>query len=473
MVVGELVQEKDLVIIGGGPAGYTAAIRAAQLGREVLLIEKNKLGGVCLNEGCIPSKTFVHAAKQKARLKKMEMFGYSISEAPFDLQTFYEHRNSIIANLRKGVESLCKANKIEIMYGKATFLDEDRIGVEIGHQFDIIRFEHVIIATGAISKEKKKESMLTSVNLFNMNDIPSHLVLAGINDKTLEAAFAYRALGSDVSIIEGDKNGLQLDGDIAKELRRQLKKRKIAYYPEASKISWEEGGICSFVNWKEEKVKLAATHFYQEESWQGNTEGLTLERFGIQTDENNFLLVNKQCKTSANQIFAAGDVTGAPFQAVKGIRQGKTAAEGACGIAGEVDLTWIPTVIQTDPPLAFAGFTEEEAIAAGYFVKIGTYPMLGNGYASLTENKEGIMKVIFEEGTDRLLGVHLFGEGAAELISIAVLGLEMGARDEDFLFPLYPHPSFNEAILEAVEQTKGLSIHQPPKKEAVKTKNQV
>ncbi|MBS4210741.1 FAD-dependent oxidoreductase [Bacillus sp. FJAT-50079] len=455
MVVGEIAQEKDLVIIGGGPAGYTAAIRAAQLGREVLLIESNKLGGVCLHEGCMPAKSLTDVAKQQLNVKRMEELGFTFSDVTFDYHAYKALRDRIIIQLQKGIEALCAANKIELFNGHASFLDRERIGIENGHQFEVIRFQQAIIATGAT--QITAPNQLTVSALFQLETIPASLILVGFSYIILEAAFAYRSLGSDVWIIMDENFELSLDIEIMKELKRIMKKRNITIIPNAIQVTWD-GEQCIFYNQRNEKVEIKAEHFYSEGKWHGQTDKLGIERLGV-LNESGFIPVNHECRTNVEHIFAVGDVTGAPLLALKGMKQGKTAAEAACGIASEVDLTWIPTVVQTDPPLASVGYTENQAIAAGFKVKTGQFPLASNGYAVLTGKKNGITKVIFEEGSDRLLGVHMFGEGAVELISSAVFGLEMGARDEDLLFPLYPHPSMNEAILEAVEQMKGQAIH--------------
>ncbi|MBM7715125.1 dihydrolipoamide dehydrogenase [Bacillus thermophilus] len=467
MVVGELVQEKELVVVGGGPAGYTAAIRAAQLGKEVVIIEKEKIGGVCLNKGCIPSKTLVHAAKQSGRLQKMKELGFLFDDPSFALSTYHQYKNNTIDNLRKGVMALCKAHKIEIITGKAYFLDHERIGVENGHQYETIKFSQAIIAAGAYIKEDETNRVLSSYQLFNPENLPGKLLLIGWNYLVLEAAFAYSGLGCDVTVLATRDDSGFLDAEIEKELIRLLKKRKIDLHLDVKNIRWHISNNlidCTFNNANGERREVTGTHIYSQEEIRGNTDGLGVSRLGVELDDQGFIVVDEQCRTNRGGIFAIGDVTGPPLLAVKGIRQGKTAAEIACGKTGEVDMTWMPTVIHTDPPIAFSGFTESEAKEAGFTIKTGVFPLTANGYASLTQNKEGMAKVVFDDQSDRLLGVHFIGEGAVDLISSAVLGLEMGARDEDFLFPFYPHPSTSESLLEAVEQMKGLAIHQPPKK---------
>jgi dihydrolipoamide dehydrogenase len=469
MVVGEMIQEKQVVVIGGGPAGYTAAIRAAQLGKDVMLIEKNRLGGLCLNEGCIPSKTLAYAAAQLKHTDSMNQIGVQFDQVTMKFDVFRKHRDGVVEQLRKGVEALCKENRIEVMYGDAYFLEEDRIAIERGHQFDIVQFEKAIIATGAVpeDEEVKYERKLSSMQLFNIEEIPSKLILAGMDYVVLEAAFAYSSLGSEVVILMDKKENFPVDKDIEKELIRQMKKQKIKLIPGVADLSLKEDQTaitCTFRNEKEEWHSLSAAYMYVRQGWEGNTASLGLTRIGLLTDDNGFIKIDQQCQTNLPSIYAAGDVTGIPLLAIKGIKQGKAAAEAICGIPAETDFTWIPSVIHTSPPIASAGLTEQEAVIQGHSVQTGQYRLNGNGYAVLTGKRDGLLKMVKESESGRLLGMHIMGEGAVELISTGIIGGEMVARDEDFLFPSYPHPSINEGILEAMEDMAGLSIHQKPKK---------
>ncbi|MGE8205051.1 dihydrolipoyl dehydrogenase family protein [Heyndrickxia sp. NPDC080065] len=475
MVVGEIAQEKEVVVIGGGPGGYTAAIRAAQLGKDVLLIEQEKLGGICLNEGCIPSKTFAHAAKQANRWRHLEDIGYQFEMKNFDFASYTSYKEKIVNQLKAGVESLCKANKIEVMYGCASFISENKVGIENGHHYEVVNFEHAIIATGVKPANQMSGSkyQLNSRQLFNLDDLPDRLILVGSDYIVLEAAFAYSLLGTEVSIILEKNHFFSFDKDIEKELRRQLKKRKIPLYLDVTDLSFsenEDGAECSFINQKEESVSIYAKAYYIQESYIGNTKELGLERLGLSEDKDHFIYCDKQGKTKLNHIFAVGDVSGGPFLAMKAIKQGKAAAERICGKPSEVDLTWMSEVVHSEPPIACVGYSEEQAKEAGYSVKTGQYMLPGNGFSMLTGNREGFIKVIINEETQQLLGMHIIGEGAIELISTGVIGGEMIARDEDFLFPSYPHPSINEGILEAMEDTIGLSIHQSPKRSGSKEK---
>ncbi|WP_433748444.1 dihydrolipoyl dehydrogenase family protein [Falsibacillus pallidus] len=472
MVVGELAQEKDVVIIGGGPAGYTAAIRAAQSGREVLLIEKEQLGGTCLNKGCIPSKTTAEAAKQHKQLDHLKNMGFEIGSCHFQFDRFKEYRDAKVDQLRKGVEALCKVNKIEVMFGEAVFLSDDRIGIENGHQFDVVRFNHALITVGASSG--KKAGVIGASDLFRFSTLPEEMILAGSSYIVLEAAFAYQSFGVKTAIINEDES-FGLDETIEKELLRQLKKAKIPVHMGAKEIKIDWNGdrtLCRFVNAKGESMELASSHIYMDEKYTGNTSALGLDRIGIKLDENQFIKVDEWGRTSLSNIFAAGDVTGAPFSAVKAIKQGKAAVEAMMGNehAAPADFYYLPRIIHSQPPIASVGMTEEEARCERLDYRAGTYVLGGNGYAALTEKKDGLVKVLFEEGTDRLLGIHIIGEGAIDLIQTGILGLEMAAREEDFFYPNYAHPSLAESLLEACEDAVGKAIHQAPKikKEKVK-----
>lgn len=466
MVVGELSQERDIIIIGGGPGGYTAAIRAAQLGKDVTLIEQKQIGGACLNEGCIPSKVFAEAAKQSQQFHHLKRLGFDIEPPSFDFSKLQGYKEQVIDQLRKGVEALCKANKIERIEGNASFLSEDRIGVENGHQFDVYKFNQAIIATGSRVTPHFKGShrIVNERTVYAMEEIPSSLVIEGGDYIALEVAFSYAALGSTVFIIVRDEGFSYLDSSIEKELKRQLKKKKIKLISGQIQLVEEIEGACEVsIDTKGEIKKLPADYFYSNSDYQGNVRELGIDRLGMKLDDHDFISVDRQFRTSISNLYAIGDVTGGEQLAVKAIRQGKVAAEAIAGVPSEWDEQYMPTVIHTQPPIAAVGMTEEEANKLGVEYEAGQFSLAGNGFASLKEQKDGLVKVIKDKNTDRILGVHMIGEGAVELISTGVNALEMVARDEDLLFPSYPHPSINEALLEAVEAIKGQAIHQATK----------
>lgn len=477
MVVGEFAQKRQLIIAGGGPGGYNAAIRAAQLGLEVTIIEKAKLGGVCLNTGCIPSKALTHAASQYASLSHLNEIGIEMGNPMFNLQKFKDYQQKTVSTLQKGVEALCKANKIEIISGTATFMSENRLGVDSGHHYEMYEYEKAIIAVGAspvipdgISLVEGK--IITAGQLPRLKEIPNHLVISGADYITLETAMAYRALGSQVTIISTDEK-FGMDESLAKELQRVLKKSKVKVFKNSMLLSayCSEHSVEITVQNDQEKMTLDGSHLLICENSRPNTKDLGLEFLGINTDDQGFIEVNEYSETNVAGIYAVGDCTIGAQLASKAIKQGKTAAEHMGGLTTSYSLALIPQVVHTNPPIAIVGLTEKQAKEQGYEVKVGQFAMGGNGFAGLTGQKEGLAKMVIEEKTGLLLGVHMMGAGAAELIHAGTLALEMVAREEDLAYPVYAHPALSEAWLEAVENASGKAIHIPPtrKKEKART----
>ncbi|OIK14918.1 FAD-dependent oxidoreductase [Bacillus sp. MUM 13] len=475
MVVGELAHERDLIIIGGGPAGYTAAIRAAQLGREVTLIEKEVLGGICLNRGCISSKFFSHLAEKVEELKHNNDIGIIMNGFSLDYDQSLIYKKTVISKLQRGVESLCRENKIEVIFGSASFLAADRIGVENGDDFEIYTFQKAIISTGSkIIKSHDIDGLnniLDARSLYEIKDIPKDIVINGDDYIAIEAAFSYKALGTDVYLVISGENFPHLDVSINKELIRQLKKAKIKLYKNFSIVSVTAIGdrlLTAFKSNRGDKAGIEASHVYIQSVLKGNTENMGLERIGIKMDKMGFITTDKECRTSISNIFACGDVTGGRQLASKAIKQGKTAAEACANKPTEWNDILIPHIIHSQPPIAYVGLTEQEAASQGYRLNIGQFSAAANGYAEITGNKDGLTKVITDQETDLILGIHLYGKQAFDLIASAAAAMEMAARDEDIKFPIYPHPSGSEGLLEAAESLIHQAIHQPPKKERVK-----
>ncbi|MEI5909011.1 FAD-dependent oxidoreductase [Bacillus spongiae] len=472
MVVGEIAEEKELVIIGGGPGGYHAAIRAAQLGIQVTLIEKKELGGVCLNDGCIPSKALTTLAKRTEDWKHGKEMGLESKEPIINLKTFQTYKNKLIKQLQKGVEGLCKANKIEVIKGNAAFLSEDRVGVEAGHDFQVFKFHHCIIATGAGLEQESwipagHRNVFNSYTIFTLEDIPAHIILYGQDYITLELAFSLKALGSQVTLVTQEE--FDLDETVRKELKRSLKKKKIKHFSRYQAIGFQEEEKLLQIQLQDssgERITVEGTHLYASGTKKPNIAGIGIDRLNIKTQAG-YIEVDQECCTSISSIYAIGDVTSGEKLAVKAIKQGKVAAQSIHGLKPEYDERYLPKVIHTLPPIASVGLTEEIA-KEHYDVVSSTYPLTGTGYAAILGEKQGTVKVIKEKGTDLLLGVHMIGAGAVELISSATIGLEMVAREEDLLYPFYPHPSMNEGLLEAIEGLEGKAIHAMPKKQSAR-----
>lgn len=477
MVVGELTQEREVVIIGGGPGGYHAAIRAAQLGKQVTLIEKNLLGGVCLNEGCIPSKVFTHAAGQLKNIPSLKNIGIDIPETSFNILGLQQHKQQTINQLRKGIEALCKSNSVELIKGDAMFISSNKIGVENGHQYDTYTFEQAIIATGSkrlpvIENFPSADRIVVGTDIYSLEEIPTELVVYGSDRTALEVAFTFSSFGSKVVLMmEEGVTDFAFDSSINRELTRLLKKSKVKIYPSTTIIETLSSSSSTHIvfNTNGKGDELYCSHLYVSTFEKPNLDNLGIDRAGIRLDQNSvYIETNNQCQTNVHNIFAIGDVTKGESLAVKAIKQGKVAAETIAGHASEFDLTLLPNVVHTTPPIATVGYTEEEAKKNGFNIKTSQFPLASNGYATITNQKDGFVKVVSEEDTDLLLGVHMIGTGAVELISTGVLSLEMVGREEDLSFPLYPHPSFNESILESIEDLTGTAIHKPPSKKREK-----
>ncbi|MFK2826321.1 dihydrolipoyl dehydrogenase [Bacillus sp. B190/17] len=477
MVVGEVSQERDLVIIGGGPGGYSAAIRAAQLGLTVTLVEREALGGVCLNKGCIPSKVFTYAAKKQWEMSHLQELGLSAGEVTLNIGQLLSYKEKVTEQLRKGVEALCKANKVEVIQGKAGFIAENRIGVENGHQFDIYVCKQVIVATGSSpilppGLPKSGKRVLLSHEMFTVTDVPEHLIVYGNDYISLEVATSFHALGARVTILLEHAADFPFDESVNKEWDRLFKKKKINVVKEASIQSAEEmerGVNVTFLAGGKEEI-ISGSHVFVAGSRQPNVKELGIDRIGVEQTDEGFICVNGHMQTSIPSIYAIGDVTEGPLLAVKAIKQGKSAAEAIAGGNPEVDLTFLPVIAHTIPPIASAGWTEQQARELGIDIRISQFPLGSNGYAMITGKKDGFIKVISDASNDIVLGIHMIGEGAIELSSTFVQLLEMAAKEEDVKFPSYAHPSVNEGLLEAVEGLIGQSIHTVPKKEKIKTR---
>ncbi|WP_226671760.1 dihydrolipoyl dehydrogenase [Rossellomorea aquimaris] len=470
MVVGEITEDKDVVVIGGGPGGYHAAIRAARLGRQVTLIEREDLGGTCLNKGCIPSKVFTHFAQELKKMKHLKEMGMEFGEVEANLSSLQHYKNKKISQLRTGVESLCKANKVEVVKGSASFLSESRIGVENGHEFSLFNFKEAIVATGGDFYYPEgikfdSDRILKEREIFQLKEIPEELIIYGTDYISLETASVFSTLGSRVTLVlDGE---FSFDSAITKELSRQLKKQKINVIKDSQlRAVIERDGHLMVELEKEigETISIEGSHFVMSGQVRPNLSELGLDRLPLEITERGYIRTDREGRTSIPHIWAIGDATEGPSLAVKAIKQGKVAAEAMAGLKVEVDLQFVPTVVQMSPPIAYAGLTEEEARKEGYSVTVSENPVRGNGYAQLTEEKDGFVKVVSDSETDVILGIHMMGMGAIELITSGVLGLEMAARDEDYRFPLYPHPSMNESLLEAVEALKDDAVHMPPRK---------
>lgn len=460
------MQEKkaDLVVLGGGPGGYSAAFRAADLGRKVTLIEKSPvLGGVCLNVGCIPSKTLLHLAEVIEDAQKLAPLGVSFGKPTFDLEKIRAHRDSVIGTLTGGLDSLCKARKVERIVGTGTFLSDTGLKVVTDKEELKLTFEDLIIAVGSRSVQipgipYEDERVWDSTKALELTHIPKHLAIIGGGIIGLEVATMYHALGSRITIIEMmDSLIPPADADLKQPLVRKLKKQYEAIYTstKVEKVEAKKEALVLHLKGEKAPETIEADAVLVAVGRKANSDGIVLENTSIKTNTRGWIEVDKKLRTNVAHVFAIGDVVGDPMLAHKSTHQGKVAAEVASGHASAFTPMGIPSVAYTSPEVAWIGLTEQEAKEKGIAFKKGSFPWMANGRALSAVVSEGVSKALYDEKTGRLLGAGICGRNAGELISEAVLALEMGASAQDVGLSIHPHPTLSETFALAAELAEG------------------
>ncbi|WP_330502225.1 dihydrolipoyl dehydrogenase [Peribacillus frigoritolerans] len=470
MVVGEVAVETDVVIMGGGPGGYAAAIRLGQLGKSVVLVEKDKLGGVCLNRGCIPSKALIHAADQYHGLNDLGKMGIRLPQerTTMDLGVWQDWKGGIISQLGHGIAHFCKENGVTVVKGQATFLSDDRIGVETGGDFETYKFEQAIIATGSrpfIPSFIKVdgEYILDSTSSLQLNEVPASLSIIGGGYIGIELGMAFAKLGTKVTIIEMSNRILpQVAENLVKDVTRNAKKLgiNIKTSSRVEKASVVDGQVHLLVSSEEQGTEAVVSDKTLVTIGRiPNTEEIGLNRAGVTVGERGHIAVDMECRTNVPHIFAIGDTTPGPALAHRASKQGIVAAEVIAGLPSAVDSPYVPYVIFSEPQIAGVGLSREEAEQQGYSVKVGKFPFSANGRALATNETEGFAEVIVDANSHILLGMHMVGADASNLIGEGVLALELAARVEDIALSMHPHPTLTEGWLEAAEAVLGHAIH--------------
>jgi dihydrolipoamide dehydrogenase len=456
----------DVAIVGGGPGGYVAAIRCGQLGLRTVLVEEAKVGGVCLHVGCIPSKAIISAAKDHKHALKGADKGLHYGEARVDMAKLVAWKQGVVNKLTQGVSGLLKAAKVEVVQGRATLTGPHTL--EVAGAKRSIEARNVILATGSSTIEIPgfpfdEKRILSSTGALELAAVPQHLVVIGGGVIGLELGCAYANLGSKVTVVEMmDQLVPGVDAEVAKGLERILRRRgwDIHLGARAKEAKPAGAGLRVTFEAKGQEHAVACDHVLVSVGRRPNTKGLGLEKAGVQTDARGFVATDAQKRTNVRHVFAIGDITHGPMLAHKASKEGIVAAEAIAGDAGAAaDWATIPGVIFTDPEIATAGLTEEAAKAAGHEVRTGTFQVGALGRAMAASETEGFYKVVADARTDRVLGVHILGPGASDLISEAALALEMGATAADLALTVHPHPTLSEGIMEAAEAIHGKAIH--------------
>ena len=468
-----MVQEiqTGVAVLGGGPGGYTAAFRAADLGQDVCLIEQGgRLGGVCLNVGCIPSKTLLHAAFVVEEAQAASEFGVNFGTPQIDIEALRSHKARIVTQLTNGLDSLCKARKITRLTGHGTFIDHQTLLVSGKDGDTRVSFTDAIIATGShpfvLPGAPDDPRIWDSTDALALTTVPKRLLVIGGGIIGLEMGQVYSALGAEITIVEMLPQIIPpADRDLVQPLFLKMKK-KYRIYTETRVAGMTAGpaGIEVVL-----EGKTAATESFDAVlvavGRRPNTEGFGLETVGLALDGHGFLLVNERQQTALAHFYAIGDVVGEPMLAHKASHQGKVAAEVIAGLKSAFTPMTIPSVAYTSPEVAWMGLTEKEAEQQGLSYKKGKFPWGASGRALSSGAGNGVSKVLFDAVTGRILGAGICGLNAGELIHEAVLALEMGANAEDISKTVHAHPTLAETFAFAAEMVDGsITDVLPPKK---------
>jgi len=473
MAVAEGKRETEVLVIGAGPGGYAAAFRAADLGMGVTLVDTEKRpGGECLFRGCIPSKTLLYMAELLHDSQRFEEMGIKFGKPQIDLNRIRAWKNQVIDKLTNGLLTLSKRRKIQFLQGRAIFEGSDRVRLE-GPESGQIHFGHAILATGSYSTPFRdisftKGSRITdSAGALELPDIPQSLLILGGGYVGLEMGTVYAALGSRVTVaVRGDRLLRGADADLVDILIFRLKEifEAIHFNTRVGSLKEREGGVDVKLEGELDKAEQTFDRVLIAVGRKPNTDNLGLEKTKVKLNEQGFVVVDEQRRTTDEKILAIGDVAGDPLLAHKAFREGKVAAEVIKGGASAFDVQAIPAVIYTNPQVAWTGLTEEQARKQNRRIKVEKYLWKFSSRASTMGVSDGVTKMLFNPESGRLLGVGICGPGAEGMISEGTLAIEMGAVAQDLGLTIHPHPTLSEMMMETAELFTGTVTHILPEK---------
>ena len=465
-----MVEKFDVTIIGGGPAGYVCAIRASQLGLKTACIEtRGVLGGTCLNIGCIPSKSLLNLSEAFHQARDFSKIGIETGEIKLNLPKMMKNKEKAVTILTKGVEFLFKKNNVKYFKGKGGLLDNNKISIKDDQgETKIIESKNIVISTGSEATslpgiEFDEKIILSSTGALSMEKVPNKMLIIGAGYIGLEMGSVWSRLGAEVHVIEYlDHITPGLDREISNEFMKILKKQKINFHlnTKVEKISKKKNGvIVNTVDKQNKKIIYEGDVVLISVGRRAYTKNLNLEKLGIVCDEKGRIKVNKNFQTNIKNIYAVGDVINGPMLAHKAEEEGIAVAELISGQAGHVNYNLIPGVIYTSPEVAYVGMSEEQLNNKNISYKIGKFPFMANSRAKAINKPEGFVKILAEEKTDKVLGVHIIGPHAGEMIAEMSVAMEFGASSEDIARTCHAHPTFSEAIKEAALSVDKRQIH--------------
>ncbi len=477
MVVGELTQDTEVLVIGGGPGGYAAAFRAADLGLDVTMVDENAgPGGVCLYRGCIPSKTLLFMTELLYDAGRAEEMGMAFERPRIDLAKLREWRDQVIKKLADGLTTLGEKRGIQVVQARAEFEGSDRVRLH-GSEITRFRFKHAIIATGSrptsLQGVETREGgrIMDSSGALALTDVPESLLVLGGGYVGLELGSVYASLGSRVTLVEvGGQILPGMDQDLVRPLKRRIEQTfdSVLLNTRVKAVMERDDGVEVSLEGIEERLERRFDRVLIAIGRTPNTEGLGLERTKVTTDERGFIVVDDERRTADSRILAIGDVVGGAMLAHKAMREGRVAAEVISGQPSAFDVRAIPAVVYTDPQVAWCGLTEEQARRENRAVKVTRFPWSASGRAATMGATEGLTKTLFDPETGRVLGMGIVGRGAGEMIGEGVLAVEMGALAEDLALTMHPHPTLSETEGEVAEAFLGSATHLLPASRGVR-----
>ncbi len=458
------------VVIGGGPGGYVCAIRLAQLGLKTACIEsRGSLGGTCLNIGCIPSKSLLNLSEEFHKVKNLSNKGIEVGEVKLNLQKMMKSKEKAVTVLTKGVEFLFKKNKVTYLKGTGSFKSKNEILIKDNNKDTIIHAEKVVIATGSVPTSLPnikfdEKVIISSTGALNLEKVPKKMVVVGGGYIGLEMGSVWSRLGTDVHVVEFlDHITPGMDKEISNEFMKILKKQKINFHLEHKveniKKNNAGGAVVSTTDKNGNKKDFECDVVLISVGRKPNTNGLNLEKISIELDEKKRIKTNKNYKTNLDNIYAIGDVISGPMLAHKAEDEGIAVAENISGQSGHVNYDTIPGVIYTKPEVASIGKTEEQLKEKKIQYKIGKFSFMANSRAKAIDDAEGFVKILADAKTDKVLGAHLIGPHAGELIAEIGVAMEFGASSEDIARTCHAHPTFSEAVKEAALSVDKRAIH--------------
>ena len=459
-------ERRELIVIGGGPGGYTAAFRAADLGKKVTIIERYPtLGGVCLNVGCIPSKTLLHLAEVLEQAHESKDLGITFNEPKIDLEAIRTHKKSVVEKLTSGLDALCKARKVERIIGTASFIDDSHIMVKTDKEESTYTFDNIIIASGSrpvqipgIDYEDKR--IWDSTSALELTTIPKKLLIIGGGIIGLEMASIYHALGSKITIVEMTDSLIPpADRDIKQPLIKKITSQYEAIYTSTKvvKVEGNKEHLTITLEGKKAPESLEADAVLVAVGRKANSDLLSIENTSIALSIRKYIITDQKQRTNIPNVYAIGDITGDPMLAHRAVHQGRVAAEVLCGLPSAFTPMGIPSVAYTNPEIAWVGLTETEAKEKNINYKKGSFPWIASGRAISSVATAGVSKVLFDTESGRIIGAAICGKNAGELIGEAVLALEMGAVAEDIALSIHPHPTLSETFAVATELAIGVA----------------